>query len=111
MAINLHIISGMITSDKMVSATVEGFENSTGGNTQAIQPHIDEFISVFKEEIKEGDVFAITYEPGTGVSILKNGELKKTINGGLAFKKAVFGIWLSDKPAQESLKEEMLGDS
>ncbi len=28
---------------------------------------------------------------------------------GLEFKKALFGIWLCDKPAQKSLKQEMLG--
>jgi len=29
---------------------------------------------------------------------------------GLAFKQALFGIWLSDDPVQDSLKEAMLGD-
>lgn len=107
-AITLHIISGMITSDKMKSATLEGFENSTGGDLSAIQGDVDTFLDVFSEEIKDGDVFDLVYLPGEGVRVLKNGGERATI-GDLEFKKALFGIWLSDEPAQEDLKEKMLG--
>ncbi|MDL0432532.1 chalcone isomerase family protein [Marinobacter sp. TBZ242] len=107
-AITLHIISGMITSDKMKSATMEGFENSTGGGLSAIQDDVDAFLDVFSEEINDGDVFDLVYLPGEGVRVLKNGEERATI-GDLEFKKALFGIWLSDEPAQKDLKEKMLG--
>lgn len=107
-AITLHIISGMITSDKMKSATMEGFENSTDGDLSAIQDDVDTFLDVFSEEIQDGDVFDLVYLPGEGVRVLKNGEERATI-GDLEFKKALFGIWLSDEPAQEDLKEKMLG--
>ncbi|HTN34569.1 MAG TPA: chalcone isomerase family protein [Marinobacter sp.] len=107
-AITLHIISGMITSERMTEATLDGFKASTDGNMAPIQGEIDQFMGVFKDEIKEGDVFDLVYVPGEGVQVLKNGELKDTV-GDLNFKKALFGIWLSDKPAQKSLKKEMLG--
>ena len=107
-AITLHIISGMITSDKMKSATMEGFENSTGGDLAAIKDDVDAFLDVFSEEVKDGDVFDLVYLPGEGVRVLKNSEGRATI-GDLEFKKALFGIWLSDEPAQEDLKEKMLG--
>ncbi|WP_273207912.1 chalcone isomerase family protein [Marinobacter subterrani] len=107
-AITLHIISGMITSERMAEATLEGFEASTDGDMAAIQDDVDQFMAVFDEEISEGDVFDLVYVPGTGVKVLKNGELKDTV-GDLAFKKALFGIWLSDKPAQKDLKKKMLG--
>jgi len=106
--ITLHITSGMITSEKMTDATLEGFKASTNGDLSEVQSEIDQFMAVFQEEIKEGDVFDMVYLPGEGVRVLKNGEQKDTV-GDLAFKKALFGIWLSDKPAQEDLKEKMLG--
>ncbi|MGO1502137.1 MAG: chalcone isomerase family protein [Marinobacter sp.] len=109
-AITLHITSGMITSDRMTEATLEGFEASTDGDMAPIQSEIDQFMSVFKEEIKEGDVFDLVYVPGEGVKVRKNNEDKDTV-GGLEFKKALFGIWLSDEPAQNSLKKKMLGRS
>lgn len=107
-AITLHIISGMITSERMTEATLEGFKASTAGDMAAIQNDVDQFLRVFQEEIKEGDVFDLVYLPGAGVKVLKNGKHKDTL-GDLAFKKALFGIWLSDKPAQQDLKEKMLG--
>lgn len=107
-AITLHIISDMITSDRMTEATMEGFEASTGGDMAPIQSEIDQLMSVFKEEIKEGDVFDLVYVPGEGVKVFKNSEQKGTV-GDLEFKKALFGIWLSDEPAQKSLKKKMLG--
>ena len=108
MAIRLHIISSLITSKKMENATREGFENATKGNIEPIKSQIEKFISVFQEKIDEDDIFDLIYSPGKGVEVYKNGESKSTIEG-LAFKQALFGIWLCDKPAQKSLKEEMLG--
>lgn len=108
MLIHLHIVSGMITSEKMINACNEGFENSTGGNTDPIKNEIAQFIDAFKEPIQENDTYDLIYTPGEGTKILKNGKTVKTIKG-LAFKKALFGIWFCDKPADNDLKEGMLG--
>ncbi len=108
MAIRLHIISSMITSEKMEDATREGFDNSLGKNVSSMSNEIEAFIDVFKAEIKDGDIFNMIYIPGKGVDIYKNDKYSKTIKG-LAFKKALFGIWIGKKPAQDSLKEGMLG--
>lgn len=110
MAVKLHMISGLITSDKMKTAVMEGLEGATGGNLAPIQQYIDQFIAVFDEEIKQNDEFDLIYIPAKGIDIYKNGKFKETVNGGLEFKKAVFGIWLSEKPAQASLKKAMLGN-
>jgi len=107
MAIKLQITSGMVTPDKMKTAIDEGFANSTGGNITPIKAKIDAFTAVFKD-LANGIVYDYVYVPGKGVEIYKNGQMASTIQG-LEFKKALFGIWLCDKPAQESLKEAMLG--
>ncbi len=109
MAIRLHMVSGMITSEKMTEATMEGFEKTTGGNMAPMQPYIDSFLAVFKEPISEGDVFDIIYLPGKGLDIDKNGEFKGTVEGGLPFKQTVWAIWLGDQPADKKLKKGMLG--
>lgn len=107
-AIKLNIVSGLITSDKMVSAINEGFENATGKKTAPLKAKIDKFKGFFKEEIKKGDVFIIINVPNEGVVVYKNGVKKGSIDGH-DFKKALFGIWLCDKPADKDLKDEMLG--
>ncbi|MCF8278212.1 MAG: chalcone isomerase family protein [Flavobacteriales bacterium] len=109
MAVKLQITSGMISSENMSEAILEGFENSTGGKTEPLKAKITEFVNTFKkEEIVEGNVFDIVYVPGKGVESYKNGKLQGTVEG-LDFKKALFGIWLGAKPADEDLKTAMLG--
>ena len=108
MAIKLHMISKLITSERMKDATLEGFQNSTNGNTAPFKDKIDTFIRVFADNIKIGDVYDIIYTPAEGIKVYKNKELKSTA-AGLDFKKALFGIWLCDKPADKSLKPAMLG--
>ena len=109
MAIRLEITSSMISSDNMSEAINEGFDKSTGGNTSAIRSRIDEMLKTFSSEgISIGDVFDIVYVPGLGTQTSKNGALESTITG-LDFKKALFGIWLSDNPVQADLKKGMLG--
>jgi hypothetical protein len=109
MAIQLTITSGVISSSNMSEAIQEGFEKSLKGNTAPLKTKIDAFISTFKkDEIKEGDVFEIWYVPGEGVKSYKNQKYQSTIEG-LDFKKALFGIWLSDTPVDEDLKKGLLG--
>ena len=110
MAIRLHILSSKATSKKMEKATRKGFEKATGGNIEPIKVQIDKFCSVFKKEIKEDDRYDLIYVPGKGVEVYIN-DAYTSVTEGLAFKQALFGIWLSDKPAQKSLKRAMLGDS
>ncbi len=111
MAIRLHIISGMITSKKLTDATREGFENSTHGNPAPLETEINELLSAFKEPIENGDIFDFVYLPEEGISIFKNNHQTKLIPCDEKFKEALFGIWLSDQPAQTSLKQDMLGKS
>jgi len=107
MAIRLHIISSIIDSKKMISAVDEGMEKSTNGNETQFASEIASFKKTFDEAIEVGDIYDLVYVPNTGVEIYKNGAKSNTIKG-LAFKKALFGIWLCDDPADEDLKEGML---
>lgn len=108
MALRLHIISGLITGEKMEAATREGFANSTTGGTAPPAEKIESFIAVFRESINKKDIYDFVYVPNSGTQISKNGKLKARIQG-RDFKQALFGIWLGAKPAQESLRRQLLG--
>lgn len=108
MVIRLQIISSMISGEKMDKASREGFDKSTHGKIEPIKERIEKFIAVFQEKININDVYDLIYLPVQGVEVHKNGKLHSVIEG-LDFKEALFGIWLGDQPAQQSLKEEMLG--
>lgn len=107
-SLKLQIVSSLITSEKMIAAIKEGFENATNKNTAPIKKQIDEFIAAFKDEIKKGDVFDIFYVPNKAVMVVKNGKAMAKIEG-FEFKKALLGIWLSEKPADKDIKKALLG--
>jgi len=109
MAIGLWIVTGLISNDRMQKSIEEGFQKSTRGNTAPIREKIDALIDVYAEEIDAGDIFELVYLPGQGLNVYKNGVYTATIACGLSFKRALFGIWLSDRPVQTSLKRGMLG--
>ena len=109
MAITLHIISSLIDSEKMSSSTLEGFEKSTQGKTKPLEKEINQFIAIFnREPIKVNDYYQLVYIPEKGVLVYKGNKLLDTIKG-LEFKKALFGIWLCNNPADNDLKTSMLG--
>lgn len=111
MVMRINITSGMVTSEKMYEATMEGFQKSTGGNMAPIQAKVNTFLALFKkEEIKKGDYFDLVYNPSTGVTVSKNGKILETISG-LDFKTALFGIWLGKTPVDDGLKAGLLGQS
>lgn len=107
MAIKLHITSGFVSSEAMMDAVNEGFDKSMDGNTGPLQTEINKFISFFSDEIVEDNVFDITHQKGKGVVVYKDGKELGVISG-MDFKKALFGIWLGDDPADKKLKKAML---
>ena len=109
MAIRIEITSSMVSSNKLTKAMNNGFEKSAGDNLQALRPRIEEFKSFLSDEITQKDVFKLIYSPiDSSVWVYKNDILKGKVQG-FDFKKALFGIWLSDKPADEKLKNQLLG--
>ncbi|WP_106792124.1 chalcone isomerase family protein [Aquimarina sp. Aq78] len=108
MAIKLHILSGMMSRSKMANALREGFKKSTNGNMEAYNERIEKFIGFINNEIEVDQVYDMVYEKGKGSVIYKDGKEKGYVKG-LDFKKALFGIWLGNKPADKGLKKEMLG--
>lgn len=107
-AVKLYIVSSLISSKRMSDAVDDGFRKSTKGNIAPFLKKIDKFKTFFSEKISKDDVFDITFQPAIGVVVYKNGKKLGEIQG-KDFKNAVFGIWLSEHPANEDLKKAMLG--
>ncbi len=106
MAIRMQFIHDGVSAEKLIAAWNEGFSNA--GNTRAIQKEIDTFNSWFTAEAKKGDIYDIIYTPGQGARLYIKEKLMGTITG-TEFKKALFSIWLGEKPADKDLKQGMLG--
>lgn len=105
--VRLNIVSGLITAEKMDKAIRDGFKKSTQGKPEAIRSEIEEFLNVFKQGVEKKDLFQFTYQPELGTTISKNGKKLASIKG-LAFKQALWGIWLGKNPVDKKLKEKLL---
>ena len=110
MSIRVKITSGMVSQAKLVQSLNDGFHNATNGNVASIQSEINQFRKCLTEAITKGDTFDFVYLPEHGVLVNKNGKFKGVV-AGIEFKKALFNIWLSDKPADANLKKAMLTQS
>lgn len=109
MAIRIEITSSMVSSNKLTKAMNTGFEKSAGSNLEELRPRIEDFKKLLSDVIKEKDVFILGYNPlDQTINVYKNEVLKEKIPG-FDFKKALFGIWLSNKPVDETLKKHLLG--
>jgi len=108
--IELHILR-KLSHDEMLNAFSEAMTaNHTPAEMQALEPQLRELTVIFHAvgEVREGDVVALDYLPESGTRFIVNGELKGSIPGEV-FNRALFKIWLGDKPAQPDLKQKMLG--
>lgn len=108
MAIRMHFIHDKVSSRKLIDTWNEGFQRSTAGNTASIAPQIEKFNACFAEDARAGDIFDLIYTPGQGVRVYKKNQLMGAILGS-DFKQSLFAIWLGEKPADQGLKEGMLG--
>jgi len=108
MAVRIDVVSSLVTPEAMKTALNEGLEKSTGNNTGPIIKEIEQLNSTFNSEVGSGDFYEFIYLPDAGTNVLKNSEYIDTIPG-IEFKKAFFGIWISNNPIQKNLKKAMLG--
>ena len=109
MAVRIHITSSLVSSGKLTRNFNSGFEKSAGTNFNKLKPKIEAFKSMLSDDIVKDDVFNLFYNPiDTSVWVYKNDVLKGKV-AGMDFKKALFGIWLSDNPVDEVLKKSLLG--
>ena len=74
----------------------------------SLRERITTFNSFFDKDLIKNDRVTISYVPGLGTSVKINDETKGTIPGS-DFMQALWAIWLGANPADNGLKEGMLG--
>jgi hypothetical protein len=73
---------------------------------ERLSPSI-EALNALYEDVEPGDRYAITYLPGRGTELAKNGVSKGVVEGE-TFARAMFGIWLGDQPFDRRLRSQLL---
>ena len=102
----LHFVRD-IDSDDFHDALVEGFENSTDGNVEAMRPQIDA-INALVPDLKVGDRLTFSHEAGRGISVNFN-DSSNSIVDGTDLSATLLTIWLGEDPPNEDLKTGLLG--
>jgi hypothetical protein len=111
MAIRLQITSSLVTSKKLSKSLQKGIVKSVGEeNVYKYKTQLDLLeLLLNREDTKINDGFNLIYTPiDKSIWVYKNKILEGKIPG-FEFKKAFFGIWLSDNPVDEELKNSLLG--
>jgi Chalcone isomerase-like len=111
MGMIFYMTSPLVTSRKFSSSLDASLRKTVGDEKwESFKTELalmTEFVNL--DKIVKNDVFNLIYnEVDSSIWVIKNGVVKGKIPG-FEFKKAFFGIWLSDKPVKESLKKELLG--
>ncbi len=109
-SIALHILRDL-NGKKLFSAFSDAIEaNHSSAEMSVLRPQVKQMGEIFDSvrEVKPGDVITLDYTPAAGTQIGLNGTALGTIVG-TTFNRALLKIWLGKKPAQGSLKKELLG--
>jgi len=112
--ISMHFLYDKIEKEKMTNGWTDAFDdNLSGAQFTALKPSIDTFNSAFASDTVKGDVVIIDFIGGidskeTTVTI---NNIEKARISGTDFQRAVLSIWLGESPADEDLKQAMLGVS
>jgi len=105
----MHMVYDEVSKGKMANAWREGFEeNNSDGQLKKLKARLDKFIAYFPD-LKEGDVVLLDYIPGKGTRVMIDNDVKGIIKGA-DFYSALLDVWLGEEPADEDLKEAMLGE-
>lgn len=101
-----------LTAEQFVDALLEALKsNHDEAALKALQPKIDQFRSTMLTigNAPEKSVVNLDWLPDSGTRLTFNGAQKGNDIAGEDFYRALLRIWLGDKPAQDDLKEHLLG--
>ena len=95
-----------VDRDDIIDNWRKGLKNN-GADMASLKPRFDRFAG-WMTDLKERDTLTFLYVPGRGVTVVLKGQVKGTI-AGADFATALFSIWFGREPADDDLKDALLG--
>jgi len=109
----LHIVTlRELTAEQFADALIEGMQkNHSEAEIAALKARIDQFRAAILalKTAPKGATVQIDWQPETGMRLVFNGEKQGSDIPGEDFYRALLKIWLGDKPAQDDLRDALLG--
>ncbi len=111
-AVRMVIVYSEVSREKLAHGWRKGFEkNLDAAALAAMKPRLERFIAMFPD-MRRGDTAEFEMLPaadhGGGVRVRVGGREAGLIEGE-DFARALLSVWLGEHPADEDLKEAMLG--
>ncbi|NOQ90726.1 MAG: hypothetical protein GQ549_07250 [Gammaproteobacteria bacterium] len=105
----MHMVYDEVERKKITDGWNTGFEeNNSDEQLEKLQARLKTFNSYFPD-LKKDDVMLYDFIPATGTRVTINGEVKGVIEGA-DFYSALLDVWLGEEPADDDLKDAMLGE-
>jgi hypothetical protein len=104
----MYFLYDEVSRDKLVGGWTAGFENNSKKNLSELQARLNQFNNFF-QDMKKGDDVTFDFLDTGATTVTINGKVAGSIDGA-DFQKALLLVWLGDDPADDDLKEAMLGD-
>jgi long-chain acyl-CoA synthetase len=103
----LHFLRA-VGADKMAQGWNEAFAaNHTPDQQQALSGRMNE-LNTMMPDVKTGDVLRMELLAGGKTRVLFNDTLRGSIDGA-DFQQALLRLWLGEKPADDGMKQALLG--
>jgi hypothetical protein len=104
----LHFLHSKVGADAIRGAWRDGFAANSAAALPQLQARLDRFSSLFDADLLKGETIELTYVPGQGTEVVVKGAARGVIEGA-DFMRALWAVWLGEKPADGGLKKGMLG--
>jgi hypothetical protein len=91
----------------LVEAWNDGFAKGAGSGLAGLDDRLAT-LNAWMVDVKRGDTLTFTQIPGRGIVVEVRGQAKGTL-AGADFSRALWGIWLGDRPPNQELKTGLLG--
>ena len=103
----MHFLYGKVTQQQLIEAWNEGFEANSAAEAGKLSSEIAQ-LNAWMGDIVSGQEIVFTYDPAAGTAVEFAGQKKGTILGP-DFMRALFRVWLGEKPPTKDLKAGLLG--
>jgi hypothetical protein len=100
-----HVLLALVRDvarEDMAEQLHKYFRYAAGGDYEALKARFERLIS-WLPSLRAGETFSVSYRPGHGLQV-KHGKRTLGTIPGADFSRAIFAIWLGDKPPNEGLK-------
>jgi hypothetical protein len=106
--IRMTFIYHRVGAEKIVDAYTDDFDNNNPGLSKT--PAAKRFLSFFTTDFVKGDIVDLALEGSGKVTVIKNGKILGSVTS-LPLEKGILAVYLGKEPADEDMKEGMLGKS